>query len=140
LGFGAIVLPYSRWLASKDREEEALLNLAKLRALPESDHRVQREFIDIVAEARFQARALRERHPDLTQRTDSGGKIRLELISWTDCFKPGCWRRTLVGAGLMFFQQFTGINAMIYYSPTLFGTMGLNFDMQLIMSGALNVT
>ncbi|RGP63525.1 hypothetical protein FSPOR_8578 [Fusarium sporotrichioides] len=141
LGFGAIVLPYSpRWLASKDREEEALLNLAKLRALPKSDHRVQREFIDIVAEARFQASALRERHPDLTQRTDSGGKIRLELISWTDCFKPGCWRRTLVGAGLMFFQQFTGINALIYYSPTLFGTMGLNFDMQLIMSGALNVT
>ncbi|CEF86811.1 hypothetical protein FGSG_04700 [Fusarium graminearum PH-1] len=141
LGFGAIFLPYSpRWLASKDREEEALLNLAKLRALPESDPRVQREILDIIAEARFQASALRERHPNLTQRTDLGGKIRLALFSRADCFKPGCWRRTLVGAGLMFFQQFTGINALIYYSPTLFGTMGLGFEMQLIMSGVLNVT
>lgn len=32
-----------------------------------------------------------------------------------------------------------GINALIYYSPTLFGTMGLDNDMQLIMSGVLNV-
>lgn len=141
LGFGAIFLPYSpRWLASKDREEEALSNLAKLRALPESDPRVQREWMDIIAEARFQASVLRERHPNLTQRTDVVGKIRLELVSWGDCFKSGCRRRTLVGAGLMFFQQFTGINALIYYSPTLFGTMGLDFDMQLIMSGVLNVT
>ncbi|KAF5227058.1 hypothetical protein FAUST_12017 [Fusarium austroamericanum] len=141
LGFGAIFLPYSpRWLASKDREEEALLNLAKLRALPESDPRVQGEFLDIIVEARFQASALRERHTNLTQRTDLGGKIRLELFSWADCFKPGCWCRTLVGAGLMFFQQFTGINALIYYSPTLFGTMGLDFEMQLIMSGVLNAT
>lgn len=40
----------------------------------------------------------------------------------------------------MFFQQFVGINALIYYSPTLFQTMGLNYSMQLIMSGVLNVT
>jgi hypothetical protein len=31
--------------------------------------------------------------------------MKLELVSWTDCFKAGCWRRTMVGAGLMFFQQ-----------------------------------
>ncbi|KAI1008352.1 hypothetical protein LB504_001262 [Fusarium proliferatum] len=141
LGFGAIFLPYSpRWLASKDREAEALSSLAKLRALPESDLRVRREWMDIIAEARFQASVLRERHPNLTQRTDVVGKMRLEFVSWGDCFKSGCRRRTLVGAGLMFFQQFTGINALIYYSPTLFGTMGLDFDMQLIMSGVLNVT
>ncbi|KAL2681380.1 hypothetical protein Neosp_008991 [[Neocosmospora] mangrovei] len=141
LGFGAIFLPYSpRWLASKDREDEALVNLAKLRALPATDPRVQREWMEIIAEARFQTGILKERHPQLTQRTDITGRMRLEFVSWTDCLKPGCWRRTLVGAGIMFFQQFVGINALIYYSPTLFGTMGLNFDMQLTMSGVLNVT
>ena len=36
--------------------------------------------------------------------------------------------------------QFVGINALIYYSPTLFETMGLDYEMQLIMSGILNVT
>ncbi|KAL6354039.1 hypothetical protein LRP88_12591 [Fusarium phalaenopsidis] len=141
LGFGAIFLPYSpRWLASKDREDEALVNLAKLRALPATDPRVQREWMEIIAEARFQTGILKERHPQLTQRTDISGKMRLEFVSWTDCLKPGCWRRTLVGAGIMFFQQFVGINALIYYSPTLFGTMGLDFNMQLTMSGVLNVT
>ncbi|RSL59933.1 hypothetical protein CEP54_007056 [Fusarium duplospermum] len=141
LGFGAVFLPYSpRWLASKDREDEALANLAKLRALPATDPRVQREWMEIIAEARFQTGILKERHPRLTERTEISGRMRLEFVSWTDCLKPGCWRRTLVGAGIMFFQQFVGINALIYYSPTLFGTMGLNFDMQLTMSGVLNVT
>lgn len=35
--------------------------------------------------------------------------------------------------------QFVGINALIYYSPTLFATMGLDYEMQLTMSGVLNV-
>ena len=42
--------------------------------------------------------------------------------------------------GTMLFQQWVGINALIYYSPTLFKTMGLDYSMQLIMSGVLNVT
>ncbi|PHH90901.1 hypothetical protein CDD83_2320 [Cordyceps sp. RAO-2017] len=140
LGFGAILLPFSpRWLASKGREEEALLNLAKLRGLPPTDPRVQREWLEIITESKFQRGVLAERHPDLVggSRTD---RLRLELVSWADCFKKGCWRRTHVGAGLMFFQQFVGINALIYYSPTLFGTMGLDHNMQLIMSGVLNIT
>lgn len=32
-----------------------------------------------------------------------------------------------------------GVNALIYYSPTLFGTMGLSYQMQLDMSGVLNI-
>lgn len=142
LGFGAIFLPFSpRWLASKGREEEALENLVKLRRLPESDRRVKREWIEIITEARFQTGVLAERHPLLTSPENKtvSSTIKLEIVSWTDCFKAGCWRRTLVGAGLMFFQQFIGINALIYYSPTLFGTMGLDLNMQLIMSGVLNI-
>ncbi|KJK91655.1 hypothetical protein H633G_04489 [Metarhizium anisopliae BRIP 53284] len=140
LGFGAIFLPFSpRWLASKGRDEDALLNLAKLRCLPMTDPRVQREWMEIITESRFQKGILAERHPNLVK----GGvanKLKLEFSTWMDCFKRGCWRRTHVGAGLMFFQQFVGINALIYYSPTLFGTMGLDHNMQLIMSGVLNVT
>ncbi|KAF4972847.1 hypothetical protein FSARC_673 [Fusarium sarcochroum] len=142
LGFGAIFLPYSpRWLASKGREQEALDNLVKIRQVPETDARVQREWVEIIAEARFQKGVLAERHPVLTapENKSISNSVKLEIVSWTDCFKAGCWRRTLVGAGLMFFQQFIGINALIYYSPTLFGTMGLDLNMQLIMSGVLNI-
>ncbi|KAJ3951803.1 hypothetical protein N0V92_011785 [Colletotrichum tropicale] len=139
LGFGAIFLPYSpRWLASKGREEEALQNLSKLRTLPDTDPRVRREWMEIIAEARFQTSVSAERHPTLVGNNDLGSSLKLEVASWTDCFKAGCWKRTQVGVLLMFFQQFVGINALIYYSPTLFATMGLDSNMQLIMSGVLN--
>ncbi|KAE8365597.1 general substrate transporter [Aspergillus caelatus] len=137
---GVMILPFSpRWLASKDRYEEALQSLAKLRRLPTTDKRVRQEFLDIQAEVRFHQEMNAEKHPNL-----QGGGLKdaflLEMASWADCFKPGCWKRTHIGVGLMFFQQFVGINALIYYSPTLFETMGLDYDMQLLMSGILNVT
>ena len=40
----------------------------------------------------------------------------------------------------VYHNRFVGINALIYYSPTLFKTMGLDYSLQLIMSGVLNVT
>ncbi|KAJ5972600.1 General substrate transporter [Penicillium vulpinum] len=139
LAAGVYALPFSpRWLASKGRDEEALASLCRLRSLPASDRRVRQELMDIQAEVRFHQEMNRENHPDL----QGGGRknsILLELSSWADCFKKGCWRRTHIGIGLGFFQQFIGINALIYYSPTLFATMGLDRSMQLIMSGVLNV-
>ncbi|KAF9873018.1 MFS monosaccharide transporter [Colletotrichum karsti] len=139
LGIGTIFLPYSpRWLASKERYEESLSTLARLRALPQDDPRVRREWTDIVAEARFQTMVLKERHPKLATGSSASSRIKLEIFSWTDCFKTGCLRRTHVGVGIMFWQQMVGINSLIYYSPTLFATMGLDYNMQLIMSGALN--
>ncbi|KIV99882.1 hypothetical protein, variant [Verruconis gallopava] len=140
LGIGIIFLPFSpRWLASKGRDQESLQALAKLRRLPETDHRVRQEWIDIRAEVSFHKEVSAVRHPNLQDDT-TASRIKLEFASWIDCFRPGCWRRTHVGMGLMFFQQFVGINALIYYSPTLFQTMGQDHRMQLILSGVLNIT
>ncbi|KAL8853961.1 MAG: hypothetical protein Q9221_001269 [Calogaya cf. arnoldii] len=140
LGIGILFLPFSpRWLASKGRDSEALQSLGKLRQLPVTDQRVQQEWFDIRAEVTFHRQTSAMRHPILQSKSKLNS-IKLELVSWMDCFRTGCWRRTHVGVGLMFFQQFVGINALIYYSPTLFETMGLDYSMQLIMSGVLNVT
>ncbi|KAJ5234402.1 uncharacterized protein N7469_003570 [Penicillium citrinum] len=136
---GVIILPFSpRWLASKGRNEEALNSLAKLRNLPASDRRIRQEYLDILSEVKFHQRMNAEKHPKL-QSGSSKDSFLLELASWADCFKKGCWRRTHVGVMLAFFQQFVGINALIYYAPTLFGTFGFDTNMQLIMSGVLNV-
>lgn len=102
---GVFLLPFSpRWLVRVGRTDEALVNLAKLRQLPTSDRRVQQEHTDILAEVTFHKEVSVERHPQL-QDGSRKSSLLLELVSWTDCFKRGCWRRTHVGIGLMFFQQ-----------------------------------
>ena len=140
LGAGIMFLPFSpRWLSSKGRDDEALQNLSRLRGLPTTDSRVQLEWYEIRAEVAFQKEVSAERHPHLQQNTRTN-RWRLEAVSWADCFRKGCWKRTLVGVGLMFFQQFVGINALIYYSPSLFETLGQDYSMQLILSGVINIT
>lgn len=139
LGAGAVFLPFSpRWLANQGMDDQCLKTLSQLRHLPITDPRVEKEWLDILAEARFHQQLLIERHSSIMHPTFVH-KVRLELASWSDCFERGCWRRTMVASGIAFFQQFIGINALIYYSPTFFAKMGLDYDMELVMSGVLNM-
>ncbi|KUI74008.1 Sugar transport protein 7 [Cytospora mali] len=139
LGAGTIFLPFSpRWLANQGMDNQCLKTLSRLRQLPATDSRVEKEWLDILAEARFQQQLLIERHSSIMHPTFIH-KVRLEIATWADCFKKSCWRRTVVASGLAFFQQFVGINALIYYSPALFAKMGLDYNMELVMSGVLNV-
>lgn len=113
---GVMILPFSpRWLASKDRYEEALQSLSKLRRLPTTDKRVRQEFLDIQAEVRFHQEMNAEKHPHL-----QGGGLKdaflLEMASWADCFKPGCWKRTHIGVGLMFFQQVSTQTSLLLWT------------------------
>ncbi|KAI5927630.1 general substrate transporter [Camillea tinctor] len=139
LGAGIPFLPYSpRWLALRGRDDEALQVLCKLRALPATDSRVLREWFEIRSEAAYRKEISVERHPHLHDGSQ-WNRAKLHLVGYLDCFGKGVWKRTHVGIGLMFFQQFVGVNALIYYSPSLFATMGLDYEMQLDMSGVLNI-
>ncbi|KAI5273173.1 hexose carrier protein [Aureobasidium subglaciale] len=125
--------PYSpRWLASVGRNEEALVSLCKLRRLPDTDARVRTEYEGILAEVEFETAMQEKRHPGVHG-------IKLELFSWADLFTKKVWRRTAVGMGVAFFQQLSGINAFIYYAPTLFESIGQSSGMALILSGVFNV-
>ena len=62
---------------------------------------------------------------DLVEETISRMKKEIEIdgrnkTGWKEIFKP--WLRTpfIIAIGIMFVQQFTGINTIIYYSPKIF--------------------
>lgn len=133
LGLGIHFFPYSpRWLALVNRREECLACLCKLRGLPESDERVQNEYTSIITEIAIQNLAFERQHPGAIG-------IKLEVLSWLDLFRRKLWKRTAVGVGVAFFQQFSGINAFIYYAPTLFQSLGQTSEMSLILSGVFNI-
>ncbi|OWZ60990.1 hypothetical protein AYX14_06750 [Cryptococcus neoformans] len=132
-------LPYSpRWLALRGRDKECLESLCRLRQLPDTDPRVQAEWITIRAEAIRNREVLVRAHPSMADQSTKS-EFKLELASWVDMFRAGSIRQTMIGILLMFFQQFVGINALIYYAPTLFEQLGLDYELQLTLSGALNI-
>ncbi|PSK56926.1 hypothetical protein B9Z65_6550 [Elsinoe australis] len=143
LGVAVLWIPFSpRWLACKGRDDECLTSLCKLRNLPPDDPRVQAEWLDIRAEVAFHREVAKKKHPGLAEKSEKNlwAMTKFEISSYLDCFRQGYWRRTMVGIMIMFFQQFVGINALIYYSPTLFQTMGIEYNMRLVLGGVLNVT
>lgn len=84
---------------------EALDSLCRLRNLPQTDPRVQAEWLTIRAEAIRNREVVVEAHPNKTG-------LSLEVATWGDMFKPALIRKTMIGIMLMLFQQFVGINAV----------------------------
>lgn len=85
--------------------------MCRLRQLPDTDPRVQAEWITIRAEAIRNREVLVRAHPSMADQSTKS-ELKLELASWVDMFKAGSIRQTMIGILLMFFQQFVGINAV----------------------------
>ncbi|MEW5422898.1 sugar porter family MFS transporter [Amorphus sp. 3PC139-8] len=91
-----------RWLALKGRPEEARVAMAKLRGVPADDPRLAEEFEEI----------------EETAESDAGHG------GWAELFAPMARPALIVGIGLFFLQQLSGINAVIYYAPAVFKEAG----------------
>jgi SP family galactose:H+ symporter-like MFS transporter len=106
-----------RWLIGRGREDEGREVLKKV------------EDPDLVEEAVQKIRA------DIARESESAG--------YGEVFRP--WLRTalFIAVGIMFFQQFTGINTIIYYSPKIFKIAGIQSNtltiLPSILLGTVNV-
>ncbi|KAL2913956.1 hypothetical protein HK105_206547 [Polyrhizophydium stewartii] len=102
-----LFMPFSpRWLANRDRDEEAIKTLAHLRNLPVGDAVLKAEFKEI------KDSVLAERQ--------------IGEASWSELLAPGIGKRVFLGVMLQFFQQWTGINVILYYQSDLFARMGVD--------------
>jgi MFS family permease len=106
--FGALFFfPESpRWLASKDRWEEAHYVLANLHAKGDMDSPV------VMAELEEVREAVR-----IAQESKS--------VSYIGLFGPKIWRRTVIGVSVQIWQQLLGGNVMLYYLVYIFNMAGL---------------
>ncbi|KAL3471388.1 general substrate transporter [Aspergillus californicus] len=136
LGVGTFYLPYSpRWLMMEDREEEALSTLSRIRRVPQTDHRIQTEILEIKASALFDKETIAATYPGITS------SVRLSFESYKSLFVlRHLNRRLLIACLLQLIQQFTGINAIIYYAPQIFENIGLSgSSVNLLATGVVGI-
>ncbi len=113
---GLFFVPESpRWLMGRSMEDQARAVLEKVR-----------ESGDVSAE-------LAEIKEDLS----------LQEGGWRELLNVSLRRPLIIGIGLAIFQQFTGINTVIYYAPTIFQLAGLHSASAAILAtvgvGVVNV-
>ncbi|KAJ7221572.1 hexose transport-related protein [Mycena pura] len=141
LAFFSFTLPYTpRWLMKKGRSQEALKTLAWLRNMPEDSEIVQLEYIEIQAEAMFEAETTAERFPSLGGQ-DALTQFKLQVAQFGELFTTiYMFRRTAVACLTQFFQQMSGIDAIVYYAPTIFESLGLpGKTVSLLAAGVIGV-
>ncbi|KAG5639638.1 hypothetical protein H0H81_008799 [Sphagnurus paluster] len=140
LALGTLFMPYSpRLLVNKGRDAEALATLSYLRGLPVDHELIRIEFLEIKAEAIFNRRILEQRYPQLVKQ---GGSIWIrEIMGCANLFRTGdSFRRTAIAGIIMFFQQWTGIDSIIYYAPFIFENLGLSSNsVSLLATGVVGV-
>lgn len=70
----------------------------------------------------------------------TSSRITAEFRSWAMLFSKKFIDRTWIGILMMVFQQWSGINALLYYGPTLIREIGLEGDtVSLVVSGGIGI-
>ncbi|KAJ5553231.1 hypothetical protein N7494_002609 [Penicillium frequentans] len=98
-----------RWIAKTHGRARAIETLSKLRDLPADHPAVQEEVSDILDQLEIEL-------------SDSLGNTR---AAWKELMEPGLRNRVFLGVMIMIFFQMCGSNAINYYSPRIFKSIGL---------------
>jgi hypothetical protein len=138
---GILFMPFSpRWLVHHNREAEARKVLANLRGLPQEHELVELEFLEIKAQSLFEKRTVAEHWPAIRELT-TWNVFKLQFVAIGSLFRTrAMFKRVIVATVTMFFQQWTGINAILYYAPTIFSSLGLSSNtISLLATGVVGI-
>lgn len=102
-----------RWLIVRQNENMAIRILSKIYTQPES--------------VSFQ---LNETKQMLQNETNS---------DWKMLFQPGIFRAVLIGCAIAILGQFMGVNAVLYYGPSIFETSGISSGDSLFYQSLIGV-
>ncbi|CAE7177224.1 hypothetical protein P3342_001835 [Pyrenophora teres f. teres] len=129
LGIGVLFTPESpRWLAGKERWEEARMTMARLRGLAHDPQHV------LVSED------FNEMQDAINEQKSAGQGTWIECFTGQPSGIPRLAYRTLMGCAIQFFQQWTGVNYFFYYGATIFRSAGIEDPLQVqLILGAVNV-
>lgn len=108
-----VLVPESpRWLASKGKDDDAIKILEKLNS-------------------KDQAAALM---------TEIKSSLKEEKGTIRELFAPGLRTALIIGMFLALFSQITGINAIIYYAPEIFKSVGFGTDSAMLQTVIIGIT
>lgn len=141
LAVGIMFVPQSpRWLMDNGREQECLDVLAGLRRLPTDSPLVQMEYLELKAQKLFETRVSEHDYPHLQDGSQSS-KFKLGVAGYKSLItNPSNLRRTAVATLVMMFQQWTGVNFILYYAPFIFKSLQLAGNTtSLLASGVVGV-
>ncbi|KAK6344590.1 hypothetical protein TWF718_006548 [Orbilia javanica] len=126
LGIGILFMPQSpRWLMKKGMDQECLEVLAKLRRRPETDELVRIEYLEVKAQHLFEVRTSEANFPQYQHGTFKDNFL-LGFHEYMSFFKnKSLFKRVNVAIWIMIFQQWSGINAILYYAAFIFKDLGL---------------
>jgi sugar porter (SP) family MFS transporter len=115
---GMYFLPETpRWLMGKGREAEA------------------RKILQRIEDPTLLEQTMKNMQEEIQKDADQ--------MSWKELFKPWLRNALIIAVGIMFFQQFVGINTVIYYSPEIFLRAGFDGNRAAIIAsvsvGIINV-
>lgn len=121
LGIGMLFFPETpRWLIMADQGDRALRSLSRLRSLPIDHPAIREELLAFKAEVMFEESYAEKTYPGKSGFTLAACQYYALVSTWSN------FKRLAIGSSIMFFQQFIGCNAVIYYAPTIFSMLGLD--------------
>lgn len=105
-----------RWLLQKDLVDEARKVLVKIHGQEQS--------------LKEESEIIRSLHEEVNK----------SKAKWSDVFSKRMKTVLIIGFGIAFFQQITGINAIFYYAPMIFEMTGGGKDAAFLQAAILGVT